>query len=41
MFYEIVAKARTIDVLMNPGGATDYDGTLQVVITFSVIFLQV
>ncbi|XP_074363285.1 homeobox-leucine zipper protein HDG2-like [Apium graveolens] len=30
MFYEIVPKARTVDVLMNPEGATDYDGTLQV-----------
>lgn len=34
MFYEIVPKARTVDVLMNPEGATDYDGTLQVVIRF-------
>ncbi|KAK1405428.1 Homeodomain GLABROUS 2 [Heracleum sosnowskyi] len=29
-FSAIVTKASTIDVLMNPGGATDYDGTLQV-----------
>lgn len=32
MFSVIVTKSRTMNVLMNQDGATDYDGTLHVVI---------